>query len=248
MAETPLRALITRPRDDAAALADALRTRGIEPVIEPMLIIEPIDGTAPDLDGVQAVLFTSANGVRAFAAASPELDLPAYAVGEASARAATEAGFARVASAGGDAAALADLAVHALDPAAGALLHASGADTAGNLQGTLEAAGFTVRRAVLYRAAAATALTPETAALLRDGGIALALFFSPRTAETFVMLAGKAGVTDACGRISAVCLSQAVAARLASVRWRDVEIAATPDTPALLAAADTALSHLQPGS
>ncbi len=63
------RALVTRPAEDSAALADALRARGIEPLVDPMLRIEPVEDAHLPLDGVQAVLFTSANGVRAFAQA-----------------------------------------------------------------------------------------------------------------------------------------------------------------------------------
>ena len=49
-----------------------------------------------DLDGVQALIATSANGVRAFAARDPRRSLPVCAVGDATARAASDAGFADV--------------------------------------------------------------------------------------------------------------------------------------------------------
>src|SRR5881392_3206481 len=66
------RALVTRPRAEAAALAEALDRRGIEAIIEPLLDIHYRDEPAPDLAGVQAVLCTSANGVRALARRSGE--------------------------------------------------------------------------------------------------------------------------------------------------------------------------------
>ena len=80
-----MRALITRPQEDAADLAAALHARGIEPLVEPLLQIKPVPGASIDLDQVQALLFTSANGVRAFAALSDRRDLPAFTVGEKSA-------------------------------------------------------------------------------------------------------------------------------------------------------------------
>src|SRR5690348_13331331 len=95
-------ALVTRPEADAQALAEALAARGVEPVIEPLLQIGFREGAAPDLAGAQALLFTSANGARACAAASPRRDLPVLAVGDATARAARELGYVRVESAGGD--------------------------------------------------------------------------------------------------------------------------------------------------
>ncbi|HYM03709.1 MAG TPA: uroporphyrinogen-III synthase, partial [Stellaceae bacterium] len=87
-----MKALVTRPREDAASLARAFAERGIEAVIEPMLTIAPVaEGArqlAEQLAGVQALLFTSANGVRAFAAASVRRELPVFVVGDASAAAA----------------------------------------------------------------------------------------------------------------------------------------------------------------
>ena len=63
-----MRALVTRPRAEAASLAEALAARGIAALLEPLLDISYRDlGDPLDLAGVQAVLCTSANGVRAFA-------------------------------------------------------------------------------------------------------------------------------------------------------------------------------------
>ena len=62
-----MRLLVTRPLDDAQALADRLEAGGHEALVEPLLTIAP-DLAAPlPLDGARALLFTSANGVRAFA-------------------------------------------------------------------------------------------------------------------------------------------------------------------------------------
>ena len=79
------RALVTRPRAEAVALAEALDRRGIEAIVEPLLDILYRDEPAPDLAGVQAVLCTSANGVRALARRSGERDIALFAVGEATA-------------------------------------------------------------------------------------------------------------------------------------------------------------------
>src|SRR5512146_3395419 len=85
-------ALVTRPRADAESLAEALAARGIEAIVEPMLEIHYRDAPAPDLVGVQAILCTSANGVRALAKVTDERRVPLFAVGDASAARAREAG------------------------------------------------------------------------------------------------------------------------------------------------------------
>src|SRR5438045_5257361 len=117
------RALVPRPRAEAIALAEALDRRGIEAIIEPLLDILYRDAPAPDLAGVQAVLCTSANGVRALTRLSPERGVALLAVGEATAAGAREAGFLQVESGGGNVEDLARLARQRLRPEAGGLLH-----------------------------------------------------------------------------------------------------------------------------
>ncbi len=233
------RALVTRPADDAEPLAEALRARDIVPLIDPMLRIEAIAEAPVALDGVQAVLFTSTNGVRAFARAETRRDLPAYAVGDSTASAARQAGFADVKSAAGDSAALARLVIDECDPDKGALLHARGADVAGDLADTLEAAEFELRTAELYRAVPADALGDETRRALAEGTLDIALFYSPRTAQIFAGLVRDAQLGDALSPVTAICLSPAVADALAGLDWKSVAVADRPTQGALLAALDS---------
>lgn len=229
--------LLTRPREDAAPVAALLESRGYRTAIEPMLVIEPVPA-ALEIAHYQAVLATSANGVRALAAAVPARAVRLFAVGDATARAARAAGFTWVESAAGDSAALARLAANKLDPGAGPLLHVSGEHIAGDLAGTLSAQGFAVERRVLYRAAVPAALSAATAGLIARGAIDAVLFFSPRSARTFVSLAEAAGLAPACAGSVAVCLSPAVAEAAHVIPWRAVRVAARPDRAALIEALD----------
>ena len=227
--------MITRPREDARDLAEALAVRGVEAIDEPMIEIAPLPADDLDLDGVQAILLTSANGARALAAATRRRDVAVLAVGQATAAAARAAGFAEVAAAGGDVEALATLAEERCDRAQGALVHVSGSAVAGDLCGRLAARGFTVRRAVLYEARPAAALSGAAVAALSQGALDAVLLFSPRTAEAFVTLVAQAGLTATLGRVRALCLSAAVADAARCVTWREVCVAARPDQGALLA-------------
>jgi uroporphyrinogen-III synthase len=235
------RALVTRPRAEAAVLATALARRGIEAVIEPLIEIKPVDLPALNLAGVQAVLCTSANGVRALAAAVAERGIPVFAVGDATAGKAREEGFRHVDSAHGDVGELARLVRRRLDPAKGWLLHVAGTAVAGDLAGELRGAGFTVDRAVMYEARAAASLDPATATALTDGGIDLALFFSPRTATIFARLAIAAGIAERLGRVVALSISPAADAGLVRLRFRERIIAAAPTQAALLERVDALL-------
>jgi uroporphyrinogen-III synthase len=234
-----MRVLITRPIEDAKPLADALVERGIDVLIEPLLEVTPLADVEIDLQGVQALLFTSANGVRAFAAASPRRSLRVFAVGDGSAEAARRAGFDEVESAKGDVEALAALVVDRLRPEDGLLFHAAGTVTAGDLKSRLEALGYQVRRAQLYDAKIATTLSTETRANLTLGGIDAILLFSPRTARTFADLWRAAG-SPSLSNIEALCLSAAVAREIDTLGWSGVEIADRPDLPSMLALVDAA--------
>ena len=230
-----MRILVTRAEPEAQRFAAQLAAHGIEAVIAPLMSVESLDAPLP-LDQVQALVFTSANGVRAFAAREARRDLSAYAVGEATAAAAREAGFANVVSAGSDAEGLAALLLGRVAPAQGALLHVTGADQAGDIAGVLRARGFEVRQAALYRAAAAAELPPEARAALEAGDVAGVALFSPRSAGIFADLAAAAGLGPKLAALDAFCLSRAVAAALeGKSSFRAVRIAARPNAEALIA-------------
>ena len=243
MEKPGLRALVTRPHEEAESLIAALASRAIEALVEPVMEIHYRMPEAFDLSGVQAILCTSANGVRALAQASSERGVPLLAVGDATAARARAEGFGSVESAGGDVGDLARLAGARLRPQNGPLLHVAGNVVAGDLVGSLRAQGFTVERRVLYEARATAALSPAAVDSLRAGAIAFALFFSPRTAAIFARLADVAGVTECCARVIALSISAAADDALASLPWRDRRIAARPNQPALLDALDQVLGR-----
>ncbi len=236
--------LVTRPAEDAEPLAAWLRARGFDASIEPMLDIVWIDGPPLDLEGVQALLFTSANGVRGYARRTDRRDRTVYAVGDATAAASRAIGFTEVESASGDVYALADLVRARCARDGGALLHVAGRTLAGDLAGMLSESGFSVRREPLYDAIPSDRLSDHTAGLLRTGKLDGVLFFSPRTARSFVRLVVEAGLLDCCRTVDALCLSPAVAeaARTYSVLdgdlgvtpWQDVRVAPRPEQDSLL--------------
>lgn len=233
-----MRLLVTRPREDAESFAQALAARGIATMIEPMLEIEDLPGPPVAGAALQAILFTSVNGVRALQRRNQDLSplaaIRVLAVGDATAGAARAAGFARVESAAGDVESLAALAIARLTPDGGPLLHVAGSQFAGDLAGALTGAGFTVRREAIYAARKARALSAPTLDALREATIDGVTFFSPRTAAAFVTLCGDADALPLLAHTAAVCLSPAVARAAAAAPWRAVIVAPRPDQEALL--------------
>jgi len=234
-----MRALITRPAEDAKSLQVELRRRGVAVMLEPMLTIERMNDVSIDLSGAQGLLFTSSNGVRAFTSLSDRRDLPAFAVGDATAHACRGAGFSNVHSASGDVDALANYVVRHCRPLDGRLVQIAGTVSAGDLAGALRAAGFVIDRVPIYSAEPTKSLSAETRSAMKSGRIDAVLFFSPRTAATFVTLAHGAGLENACRNINAYCLSPTVAKRASALPWKRITIAAEPTQAALLAALDS---------
>jgi uroporphyrinogen-III synthase len=240
-----IRALVTRPRAEAGSLAVALARRGIDAVIEPMIEVHFRTTAAPDLADVQAILCTSANGVRALERLIAERDRPLLAVGDATASRARAAGFTNVASAGGSIVDLVLLAGARLCPQGGRLLHVAGEVAAGDLAGALREQGFTTERIVLYDAQPAAALSESTIRALRTGEIDFALFFSPRTATIFVGLAICAELAECCAMITTVSISPAADAALSALSWRNRLVAEKPTQAALLDQLDRILGERQ---
>jgi uroporphyrinogen-III synthase len=226
-----LRIAITRAQPEAEKTARRVRERGAEPVQTPLLTIEPRPFDLR-IAGVQALLFTSSNGIHNFAAQTPARNIAAFAVGESTAAAARGAGFTDVRCADGDVIALTQLVQTALDPHAGALVHISGRHIAGDLAQSLRAAGFHVERRVAYEAVAATELPAAF-----DGPLDIALFHSARAAEIFVRLGANKAAS-----LRAVCFSPAVANAARAAPWAALSVAAAPREQALLDAVFAASS------
>jgi uroporphyrinogen-III synthase len=228
------RVLITRPRDEAETLAIQLKAMGFEPIIEQMLAIRSIVGASIDWSGAQAIAFTSANGVRADAVLNVPRDIKVFTVGKATGAAARAAGFRAVIEGDGTVEELASLVATRCSPSNGKLIHVSGSVVARDFAALLAPSGIVVERAVVYESAQADSLSPQGRDKLVSGAVDLALFFSPRTARTFVSLVAGAGLQDKTKSIVAVALSEAVARALSPLAFARVEVAKRPTTEAVL--------------
>lgn len=228
-----MKIIITRPSPHAETFAAEVRRFGAEPVLSPVMAIRHrrVD---IDLDGIVALAFTSANGVRAFAANSPRRDIAVFAVGAATAAAARMEGFDCVRSAGGDVESLAELI--SLSKPTRIVLHLAGSERAGDLIATLARKAVAARRAVIYDAVATDDLSAEAkAALAADGANSAVVFFSPRSARLFLAQAATAGLSARLAEAAAFCLSAEVAIAAGAGRWAAIDIAATRDVDGVLA-------------
>lgn len=235
--------LLTRPEAASRAFAAALRGAGVTvPIlIAPLLAIRPRAAGPGPLDGLEGVIFTSANAVGAFSVATKARP-PAWCVGTATTRAARAAGFSAH-DAGGDAEAL--LRTIRDHGACGPFLHARGAHARGDIARRLTALGRETREAVLYDQVALSP-GPEAQALLSGEEPVVVPLFSPRTA---VLFADAAAVARAPLHLAA--MSEAVARALqdapAPRSVRSTTVADAPDASAMCTATRAALAAAHAG-
>jgi len=231
-----VRLLVTRPESDGEQTAAALRARGHDVLLAPLLRIEPV---AADLDkGPWAgVLMTSANAARAIAAHPRHAEIvqiPVFTVGHGSAEAARGAGFAMVTSADGDASDLVRLVAGRLAGSKAPLLYLAGERRSADIAGALAEHGINVRTVVVYRAIAAADLPAAARSAIAGGDIHGVLHFSPRSAATFVEAARVVGILDKALNLLHYCLSRQVAAPLEAAGAAHIRIASRSDENALL--------------
>lgn len=210
--------VVVRPAPGHAATMAALHMAGLTARWLPLFEARAVEWTPPDPDTVDALLITSAQGVRL---AGPGLDRlrhkPVVAVGPATAAAAREAGLLVVLTGTRDAAA-----VVAEARAAGLtrLLHLAGRDRVET--------GAMVR--TVY-AADPCAIAPATIATLAGE---IVLLHSARAARRLAALLDEAGLARS--TVTLVAISAKVA-QAAGVGWAGVVVADGPRDDAVVAAA-----------
>ncbi|MDD1521819.1 MULTISPECIES: uroporphyrinogen-III synthase [Bradyrhizobium] len=240
--------LVTRPHPDNEATADNLRARGHAVLLAPALKLEPVAFQGESGVSYDAVLVTSANAIRTVASQLPDLgllQLPLFALGEHTAAAAREAGFAEVIVAGGDAASLRDKVMQSARDKVlkkkSALLYLAGADLSRDLGGELGAEGFRVLTRTTYRMAPVKHLPREVCEGFAAHGIEAVLHYSRRSARAFLDAARDEGVEISALAIPHCCLSETVAGVLREAGASQVLVAATPDETALFDSLERAL-------
>src|SRR3982075_4288213 len=243
--------LVTRPHPDSEATASALRAKGLEVLLAPMLRFEPVAFHDDQDARYGAVIVTSANalrGIEPHLAGSRLLKLPLFGVGAHTASAAQSAGFDNVIPASGDAASLRDFVLASVRAKelkkAGTLLYLAGADLARDLAGELGERGFTVVTQTTYRMVPVPSLPRDACDAFAANRIEAVLHYSRRSARAFLDAARAAGVEISALAIPQCCISDAVASIVRDAGATQVLVARSPDENGLFEALDRALAAL----
>jgi uroporphyrinogen-III synthase len=229
-----MRVVLTRPKEDSERTAEAVRARGHDVLVAPLLRIEPVNAELrPNWGGV---IITSANAAAALAAhpAREGLSkLPVFAVGQRSADAAREVGFTDITTAGGDVRDLVRTIVERRADAKGPLLYLAGEDRSGDLLGDLTVHGIAAELVVVYRAVAAP-LPMALLRALRANQVDAVLHFSRRSAESYIAGSVAMGAATVALAVRHVCLSEQVAEPLRNAGAKRVAVAMRPDEAAMI--------------
>ncbi len=232
-----MRLLVTRPEPEAGALAAELRNLGHEAVLEPLLEFSVLDFDPAPLKAADALIFTSANSLRAL---REKLDpsciwsCPVFCVGSETERRAREAGFKTIAAAAETAEELAGKIVAAASKVS-RLVHVTGEYQAFDLEEALTREGLSIGTLRVYGMKARKGFDPQIAGEIQEGTIGGVILMSPRTAEVFVTLCRQHGLFDNAKSLHYFCLASSVANRLKPVEPVHVHVALRPNRMALLA-------------
>lgn len=239
---TPIPVLLTRPEGPARRFAGQLGDRfgpAVLPVITPLMQVQFIAPDWPDVRPVgqpSALILTSEAGAAAagdLVAAGADLPGFAFCVGERTAQAAREAGFAAIAG-WGDADHLVDLILdHALtQPVTGPLWHLCGFDRRGDVADRLTRAGIATQAITVYRQDPQP-LTAQAQAVLAKADPVIVPLFSPRSAQLFAEAVRALGAGCA-APLWLAPISAAAAEAALDLHPARLEIAERPDAGSML--------------
>lgn len=225
--------LVVRSEPGASEFAGRLRSEGVPALAAPVTRILPVDAALQNADAAQAVVFTSANSVHRFAEICARRDLVAFGVGDATAALAERAGFQHVHNARSDVQGLLICIQKHLPETGAPILYPTAQDVAGDLQAELSLRGYTVERAVVYRAEASDKLEESVDEALRTRTSGGAAIFSARNARIFGALLHKGGHSQLLSGMYALCMSDKVVEALrgspVGTKWLGITAASSPN-------------------
>lgn len=228
-----MRLILTRPLDRCQPLAERLLAEGDEVFIAPVLRIGHLPVQEPT-EPLQAVIFTSVQGVEAIAGLRGFKIFPAFVVGKKTATAAHKIGFEHVYNAEGASEDLLKLILSKTNAMKGSLLHLCGEQTAGNLVERLKERGFDARRQKVYEAHAQESLPGFILKKIRMRRFDGVLFFSTRSANIFCSIIHNNNLADCFDHAQALAISDSVSKEASALPWKKIYTAEQPTENSML--------------
>ena len=233
--------IVTRAEPGASETIRRLDQLGHTALRVPALTLhEQADTALPPSNAISGLVFTSANGVRTYAARRDDRHQAVWCVGPATAEAAQQEGFSTVHQSSGNALDLAHFIASRSAPTDVPLLHVANAAAAGILRRELEALGFAVQFAPLYEMRPTRHMPSGVLDLIAHGKPAIILIHSAKGAQAFASMLEGHGLQIA----ALVAISDPASSPLANLAIDRTFIADVPNEDGLVRALERALATL----
>lgn len=223
--------LVTRPSPDGEETVKQLKNLHLPAYHLPVMRISLLAPAMPPLSDQDGLLFTSANGVRAWHEAA---GLPAqrcFYIGPVTARVAETLGFSITAIADGNVESLGAMALTYTDIPQ--FWHIRGKHVAGDVVAALQRAGHRAKALKLYEAQSIKTLPPQSIHLITSGPYDIT-FFSARTVKLFQQLMEGAGLSPYFKMAHAFCLSEEVGKAAQQLGAEKISVSTAPNSEALV--------------
>ncbi|MEM1306525.1 MAG: uroporphyrinogen-III synthase [Pseudomonadota bacterium] len=237
-----MRIWVTRPRDDAAAFADALKAQGHEAVVAPLFaprsLVDTVTSDQLTAAAPTRIIVTSRNALRALADAglcTRLRNVPVLAVGPGTAAMARTLGFQSVETGVGTATDLISHVTYADPNQNGRYLFLRGQHVTVDVGAELAACGYTATSVTLYDMQPDAAAPSFLLKALTDNALDAVALFSPNAAQRYVHLVAANGLEIAGQKLVHYVLSDRIAAELAPLQPDRIAVAAQPNAEAMLA-------------
>lgn len=236
----PKQILITRPEIDALETAKILNQKGYESFCESFLKIIYRDCKIPNLEKFETVIFTSRHAVHAFCQNTDERNISVLTVGDKTAEEAEKNNFKNIQSASGDLDDLVQLLSRNVSDKP--YLYARGQEVSACLVGSLPK--LDIEEVILYHTEKQQEISLGGAEMLKNMAFSHVLFYSKRTAESFVAAIEahpqKLALFEGFKGAKALCLGSSMVEYLSVLPWRSIDVADKPNQEALLALLESA--------
>ena len=241
MSHLDIPVIITRAEPGALETANRLERMGLSAIVSPVLIMQTRAQVAlPVAETLAGLVFTSANGVRAYSARREDRTLPAWCVGPATATAAREADFENVHESAGNAVDLAEFIARNSSPGPRPLLHVANGAAKGDLKRALTGHGFETVFTPLYDMFPAEQFSDPADGALSAHKPSVVLIHSAKGAQRFAELCP----SGACEHIAVAAISEFAAWPLKDLDFNRIQIASSPNEDGLFEALEAVLATL----
>ncbi len=223
------RIVITRPQQDSDELAEAIIKAGFDILIEPLLTIEELDFSITDIQNDTPLIFTSANGVRAFCRLYRGRENKVYTVGPQTAEEAGLQGFTDIDCGAGTASDIVKLVLLQKDTLEKIPYYFRAAEISYDIAAKLAENGVNIAEIIVYKTEYAENMSISLLKSLDSKEISGILFFSRKAAQVFADLIEQYGRWPRLKTVSALCLSQGVADVISAIPFQQRLVASQPD-------------------